>query len=290
MAANTKKASVLDFYAWKESGKKVNWITAYDYPQAVAAEQAGIDIILVGDSLGMIELGLPDTIPVTMDMCIHHCKAVRRGAPNTFIIGDMPFGSYQASDEEAVHNAQRFCKEAAVDAIKLEGGVKVASRIKAIADAGICVFGHIGLTPQSAGVMGGFKAQGKNIANARKIIDDAIAVESAGAMFLLVEGVPAQVMSIIRKIVQIPVYGIGAGSDCDGQVLVLGDALGLVEGSFTPKFAKRYAEVGAYMKKGIEEFIDEVNRGAFPAPANCYKAQASDEEFDELLAEYQTKG
>lgn len=289
MAANTKRPTILDLYAKKEKGEKATWITAYNFSQATAAQNAGIDMILVGDSLGMVELGLSGTIPVTMDQCIHHCKAVRRGAPYVFVIGDMPFLSYQTSDSDAVYNAGRFCKEAEVDAIKLEGGIRVASQIKAITDSGVCVFGHIGLTPQSSGIMGGFKAQGRNIESARKIIDDALAVEEAGAMVLLVEGVPTQVTEIITKVVKIPVYGIGAGPACDGQVIVIGDAMGFIEGGFTPKFAKRYTEVGAIMTKAMEQYADEVKKGIFPGPEYCYKAQASDEEFAALLKEYQHK-
>jgi len=194
-----KKKSIVDFYEMKKKGEKVAWITAYDFPMGSFAEQAGIDMILVGDSLGMVVLGYQGTIPVTMDDCISHCQAVRRGAPNTFIIGDMPFGSYQTSDEEAVRNACRFLKEADMDAIKLEGGIRVISKIKAISDAGIVVFGHIGLTPQSSGQLGGFKAQGRTVDSARELIKDALAIQEAGARALLLEAVPPELTEYICK-------------------------------------------------------------------------------------------
>ena len=193
-----KKKTVLDLYKMKADGVKASWITSYDMPFASFAEAAGIDMILVGDSLGMVVEGFQDTIPVTMDMCIQHCQAVRRGAPNTFVVGDMPFSSYQVSDEEAARNAIRFLKEGGVDAIKLEGGKTVASRIRAIRNCGILVFGHIGLTPQSSGALGGHKAQGRTVESARAVIEDALAVEAAGANFLLVEAVPLR--SLLRSI------------------------------------------------------------------------------------------
>ncbi len=206
-----KKKSVLDLMKMKKAGEKAAWITAYDYPTAMFAEAAGMDMLLVGDSLGMVTLGYSGTVPVTMEDCISHCQAVRRGAPNTWIIGDMPFGSYQSSDEQAVDNAVRFLKEADVDCIKLEGGVRVQSRIRAITDAGIAVIGHIGLTPQSSGQLGGFKAQGRDVKNARGVIEDALAVQESGAFALLVEAVPPELTEFIAKKLDIPVYSIGAG-------------------------------------------------------------------------------
>jgi 3-methyl-2-oxobutanoate hydroxymethyltransferase len=194
-----KKKSILDLIKMKKEGEQVAWITAYDFPTAMFAEQAGMDMILVGDSLGMVILGYNGTIPVTMEDCISHCQAVRRGAPKTWIIGDMPFGSYQSSDAQAVDSAVRFMKEADVDCVKLEGGVRVQTRIRAIADAGIPVIGHIGLTPQSSGQLGGFKAQGRDVKNARGVIEDALAVEAAGAFAILVEAVPPELTAFIAK-------------------------------------------------------------------------------------------
>lgn len=263
------KKSVIDLRQMKESGESVAWMTAYDYPMAQFSEAAGLDMILVGDSLGMIVMGYDGTIPVTMDDCIKHCQAVRRGAPNTFVIGDMPFGSYEASPEEAVHNAVRFLKEADVDAVKLEGGVRVAEQIQAIAKAGIVVFGHVGLTPQSAGVQGGFKAQGRTVESAKTVIEDAIAVEKAGAHFLLIEGVPDIVTEYIWKTLSIPVYSIGAGLSCDGQLLICGDMLGMFK-TFTPKFVKQYAQIADIATEAIKSYIDDVKNRTFPEDKHCY--------------------
>lgn len=279
-----KKKTILDLYKMKEAGEKAAWITAYDYPFASYAEKAGIDMILVGDSMGMIVYGFEGTIPVTMDMCIDHCKAVKRGAPNTYIIGDMPFGSYHDSVQDAVHNAVRFIKEGEVDAVKLEGGVSVADKVKAITQAGIVVFGHVGLTPQSSAAMGGFKAQGRTVESARAVIEDAIAVYEAGAKFVLLEGVPEEVCSFVHKILPVPVYGIGAGADCDGQVLVNGDVLGMFE-SFTPKFAKKYADIAGIATQGLAEFVKEVKNASFPASEHKYKISAEPEEFNRLFVE-----
>lgn len=281
-----KKKTILDFHNMKKSGEKVSWVTAYDFPTASFAEQAGIDMILVGDSLGMVVLGYSGTVPVTMDDCISHCKAVRRGAPNTFVIGDMPFGSYQSSDEEAVHNAVRFLKEADMDAIKLEGGRRVTSRIKAIADAGIVVFGHVGLTPQSSGQLGGFKAQGRTIESARELIKDAIAVEEAGAQALLLEAVPPEVTEFIAKKLTIPVYSIGAGLPCDGQLLICGDMLGQFQ-AFTPKFVKKYANVAEVVINAFKEYIDDVKNERFPEDKHVYHIKDSMEDFEKLFKEFE---
>ena len=207
-----KKKGRLEFVKMKQSGDKVAWVTAYDFPTASFAEQAGMDMILVGDSLGMVVLGYEGTIPVTMDDCIRHCQAVRRGAPNTFCVGDMPFLSYQISDEDAVRNAGRFMKEADMDAVKLEGGRRVISRIKALADAGILVMGHIGLTPQSSGQLGGFKAQGRDPESARELIRDALAIQEAGAYSILLEAIPPELTEYIAKKLEIPVYSIATAS------------------------------------------------------------------------------
>ncbi|GAB6145343.1 3-methyl-2-oxobutanoate hydroxymethyltransferase [Desulfocicer niacini] len=267
---NTKrKKTRFDFHKMKQSGEKAVWITAYDYPTAQFAEQAGMDMLLVGDSLGMCVYGYEGTVPVTMDQCIVHCEAVRRGAPNTFIIGDMPFLSYQVSREAAVLNAGRFHKEAGVDAIKLEGGIRVCEQIKAITDGGMLVMGHIGLTPQSSGQLGGFKAQGRTAETAMELIKDARAIEKAGAFALLVEAVPPEVCKIIRDELTIPVYSIGAGVDADGQLMISSDVLGVFQ-AFTPKFVKRYAELGTEIRRVFELYADEVKQAKFPAKEHTY--------------------
>ena len=281
-----KKKSLLDFYQMKKERTKITWITAYDYPIASFAETSGIDMILVGDSLGMVVYGYDGTVSVTMDECIIHCKAVRRGAPNVFLVGDMPFGSYHSSDSDAVANAVRFVKEANVDAIKLEGGVRVASKIKAIADAGIVVIGHIGLTPQSTGVLGGYKAQGRTADSAEAVIEDALAVQENGAKILLVESIPAELAKALTKIVTIPVLGIGAGADIDGQVLVCGDVLGYFE-AFTPKFVKKYANVAKIIKDAIKEYIEDIRTGKFPAAEQTYSVVPEEKEkFCKVLEKY----
>ncbi|MGD9569857.1 MAG: 3-methyl-2-oxobutanoate hydroxymethyltransferase [Sedimentibacter sp.] len=280
-----RKKTILNFYEMKEKGEKVSWVTAYDFPMASFAEQAGVDMILVGDSLGMVVLGYDGTIPVTMDDCISHCQAVRRGSPNTFVIGDMPFGSYQVSDENAVFNACRFLKEADVDAIKLEGGRRVVSKIKAISDAGIVVFGHIGLTPQSSGQLGGFKAQGRTIESARELIKDAMQVEQAGAKALLLEAVPPEVTEFIRNKLTIPVYSIGAGLPCDGQLVICGDMLGLFQ-AFTPKFVKKYADVATIITNAFKEYVEDVKNEKFPEDKHVYHIKDSIEDFEKLFKEF----
>jgi 3-methyl-2-oxobutanoate hydroxymethyltransferase len=263
------KKSILDLQAMKRRGEKAAWMTAYDAPTAACAEAAGLDMLLVGDSLGMCVYGFQDTLPVTMDMCLEHTRAVRRGAPNTFVIGDMPFLSYQTTVADAVLNAGRFLKEAGADAIKLEGGVRVADAIKAIAGAGIVVFGHIGLTPQSSGQLGGFKAQGRTLESAQVVLQDALAVQAAGAHALLVEAVAPEVTGVIHDRLEIPVYGIGAGPHCDGQVLIVSDVLGIFE-AFTPRFVKRYANLAEEMKRAFVQYAKEVRDGTFPGPEHVY--------------------
>jgi len=280
-----KKKSINDFYEMKKKGEKVSWITAYDFPMASFAEQAGLDMILVGDSLGMVVLGYQGTVPVTMDDCISHCQAVRRGAPNTFVIGDMPFGSYQVSDEEAVRNACRFLKEADMDAIKLEGGIRVLSKIKAISDAGIVVFGHIGLTPQSSGQLGGFKAQGRTVDSARELIKDALAIQEAGARALLLEAVPPELTDYLSHKLTIPVYSIGAGLPCDGQLIICGDMLGLFQ-AFTPKFVKKYANVAEVITNAFKEYVADVKEEKFPEDKHVYHAIDSKEAFEALFKEF----
>ena len=265
-----KKMSRLDLQKIKRDGQKAVWITAYDYWTASFAEEAGMDMILVGDSLGMCIYGYSGTVPVTMDQCIWHSEAVRRGAPNTFIIGDMPFLSYQVSVEDAVRNAGRFHKEAGVDAIKLEGGVRVCPQIQAIADGGMLVMGHIGLTPQSSGQQGGFKAQGRTAEAAQEVIEDALAIEAAGAFALLVEAVPPEVCAIIREKLSIPVYSIGAGWDADGQLMICSDVLGIFQ-AFTPKFVKKYESLGEKTVKAFKQYAQEARAGEFPKEEHAYK-------------------
>ena len=250
-------------------GQKAAWVTAYDYWTANFAETADVDMILVGDSLGMCVYGYDSTLPVTMDQCIYHSEAVRRGAPNTFVIGDMPFLSYQTSSDEAIRNAGRFHKEAAIDAVKLEGGRRACSQIEAISDAGMLVMGHIGLTPQSSGQLGGFKAQGRTAESAHELIKDAKAVQEAGAFAILVEAVAAEVCKIIRDELTVPVYGIGAGIETDGQVLVVGDLLGIFQ-AFTPRFAKKYANLAKHTIEAFAAYVEDVRSGSFPEPRHTY--------------------
>lgn len=277
------KKTVLDFLDMKRRGEKITFLTAYDHPVASFAEKAGIDMLLVGDSLGMVVYGLPGTVPVTMDEMIIHSRAVRRGAPNTFVIGDMPFMSYQSSVEKAVENAGRFLKEAGMDAIKLEGGRRVINQIKAIVDAGIPVMGHIGLTPQSSGQLGGFKAQGRTVEAARELILDAMAIQEAGAFSILLEAIPPEVGEAITERLSIPVLGIGAGIHCDGQLLINGDMLGLVE-AFTPKFVKKYANLAEVITKAISEYVREVRELRFPEEKHTYKMKEGEpEKLEEFL-------
>lgn len=258
------KKSILDFRRMKQNGEKIAWLTGYDYLTAKYEEKAGLDMILVGDSGGMVQLGYETTYPVTMNEMIQLSTAVRRGAPNTFIVGDMPYMSYQTSNEEAVYNAGRFTKEALCDAIKLEGGgPEICKRIKAIADVGILVFGHIGLTPQFAAQMGGYKAQGKSAEAAQRLLEEALRIQEAGACAILVEGVPEIVGKLITNKLSIPVLGIGAGSFTDGQLLIYADMVGYYD-NFTPKFVKKYAEVGKLLEQAFTEYVAEVRAGQFP--------------------------
>jgi 3-methyl-2-oxobutanoate hydroxymethyltransferase len=282
-----KKLMVHDFMRMKQEGDKITWITSYDYPTARFAEAAGMDMILVGDSLGMCVYGYESTVPVTMDQCIVHSEAVRRAAPNTFVVGDMPLGSYQVSDAEAARNAIRFLKEAGVDAIKLEGGKRVLSRIRAILDAGIVVIGHIGLTPQSSGQIGGHKAQGRTVESARLVIEDALAIEEAGAQMLLIEAVPPEVAGFITRKLKIPVFSIGAGGDCDGQLLIVSDLIGQFT-AFTPKFVKQYANVAEVVTNALKAYVDDVRNGAFPTDDHCYHMiKGEGEKLSRLIREYE---
>ncbi len=264
-----KKIMIGDLTKKKAEGKKITMLTAYDYPTAGAMDEAGIDIILVGDSLGMVVLGYDTTLPVTMDQMISHAQAVRRGAKYAFLIGDMPFMSYQASNEDAVRNAGRFLKEAGCEAVKLEGGIEALDRIKAIVNAGIPVMGHIGLTPQMISKLGGFKVQGKDLKSAQYLLDSAVALEKAGCFSVLFECMPSALAALITKKLSVPTIGIGAGPDCDGQVLVTHDLLGMFE-RFTPKFAKKYAALSAEMKRAFTEYARDVEGGKFPAEEHCF--------------------
>jgi len=279
-----KRKSIFDLYQMKDKEEKIAWLTSYDFPTARFAQTAGMEMILVGDSLGMCVYGYNGTIPVTMDQCIVHSEAVRRGAPDCFVVGDMPLGSYQASDEEAVNNAIRFLKEADMDAIKLEGGVRVASRIRAFTDAGVNVIGHIGLTPQSSGQLGGHKAQGRTAETAKLVVEDALAVQKAGAKMLLVEGVPPEVTKYIWETLNIPVMSIGAGPHCDGQLLIVSDLIGQFQ-AFTPKFVKKYCNVAEVITNAMKEYVDEVKAVKFPdEDTYCYHmVQGEEARFLELM-------
>ena len=268
------KNTVATFKKAKETGEKITMLTAYDYSTARLMDEAGVNSILVGDSLGNVMLGYENTLSVTMEDMIHHIKAVKRGVKNALIVGDMPFMSYQVSTEQAVENAGRLIKEGGADVVKLEGGADVCDQIKAIVKATIPVCAHLGLTPQSINAFGGFKVQGKSIEAAQKLIDDALAVEEAGAFAVVIEGVPAEIAAIITEKLSIPTIGIGAGAGCDGQVLIYQDMLAMFS-DFTPKFVKKYAEVGQIMSNAFKTFIKEVKDGTFPQKEHTYKIDSS---------------
>ena len=264
------KNTVSTFKEQKVKGDKITMLTAYDYSTAKLMDQSGINGILVGDSLGMVMLGYENTLPVTMEDMIHHTRAVTRGAKDALVVGDMPFMSYQVSVEEAMYNAGRLMKEGRCQAVKLEGGASVCPQIKAITAASIPVMAHIGLTPQSVNVFGGFKVQGKSEEGAKKLIEEAKAVEEAGAFAIVLECVPEKLAEIISESINIPTIGIGAGSGCDGQILVYQDMLGMVS-DFTPKFVKQFAKVGDVMKEAFAAYIEETKQGSFPAPEHTFK-------------------
>jgi len=264
-----KKITPVDVQTMKKEGKKISMLTAYDYPMAVLEDRAGIEVILVGDSVGMTVLGYENTLPVTMDEMIHHTKAVKKGVKYALIVGDMPFMSYNTAEKDAIFNAGRFMKEAGADAVKLEGGAAVKDIVKVIVKAGIPVMGHIGLTPQTISMLGGFKVQGKDAEAAQKIIDDALSLEDAGAFSVVLEAIPAPIAKRITERLAIPTIGIGAGVDCDGQVLVVHDMLGLFD-RFTPKFAKRYVNLSELTIKAFESYKDEVEKGAFPTDQHSF--------------------
>ncbi|GJL77989.1 MAG: 3-methyl-2-oxobutanoate hydroxymethyltransferase [Nitrospinaceae bacterium] len=256
----------------KKSRSKITALTAYDFCLARILDDTDIDIILVGDSLAMVSLGFPNTLPVTMDEMIAHTRAVARGVQNSLVVGDMPFMSYQVSDEQAIANAGRFLQEGGAAAVKLEGGVKIAEKVRAIVQVGIPVMGHIGLTPQSVHQFGGYKVQGKNLLQARQIKQDARELEKAGAFAVVLEGIPSDLAGEITDCLKIPTIGIGAGPHCDGQILVLHDLLGLTQ-DFTPKFVKRYADLNAEIKKAVGSYVEEVRSGAFPGKEHSYGSE-----------------
>lgn len=280
-----KKVTAHTLIEKKRAKQPITWLTAYDFPMAQFEEKAGIDIILAGDSIGMTTFGFDSTLPVTMDLLIPHTRAVRKGAPNVFLIGDMPYMSYQVCAQEAVRNAGRFMAECGCDAIKLEGGREVLDTVKAILRATIPVVGHLGLTPQSIAMLGGFKAQGRDAAAALRLIEDARMLEEAGVCMILLEAVPPEVAKIVTDRAQIPIVGIGAGPHVDGQCLIVHDMLGMFE-AFTPKFVKKYASIGEQIVAALKDFIQDVAKRGFPAPEHCYKMpEAEARKLEELLGQ-----
>ena len=266
---SSQKVLISDLQQKKKNKHPITMLTAYDYPSAILVDEAGVDIILVGDSVAMTVLGHPDTVSITVAEMVHHCKAVARGAKRAFLIGDMPFLSYQIDAKEAIRNAGRFIKEARMDAVKLEGGREVMESVRAIIDAGIPVMGHLGLTPQTATKLGGYKVQGKTEKSAKRMLEDAVALEQAGCFALVLEAVPSKLAEAITAEINIPTIGIGAGPACDGQVLVFHDILGLFD-QFTPKFVKQYANLREPILNAIRTYRQEVESGVFPADSHSF--------------------
>lgn len=281
-----KKITIPTLHAKKQRGEPITMITAYDYPGALAVDEAGVDLILVGDSLGMVVLGYESTVPVTMDEMISHTAAVKRGAKYAHIVGDMPFMSYQSDVKDAVRNAGRFLKEAGADSVKLEGGAEMAPTVKAIVDAGIAVMGHIGLTPQSASKLGGYRVQGKSRSGAHKLLDDALALQEAGAYAIVLETTPARVSEFVSKRLSIPTIGIGAGAGCDGQVLVFHDLLGYFD-RFSPRHNKRYANLKPIIVEAVKQYVSEVSIRAFPTDENSFAID--DAEFEAFVQAVQAR-
>ncbi len=281
-SSQRKKVTTRTFLQKKRRGEPIAMLTAYDYPMALAVDQAGIDSILVGDSLGMVVLGYENTLPVTMEEMLHHCRAVARGAKYPLLIGDMPFMSYQVSVKQAVRNAGRFLQEAKMDAVKLEGGRERADAIRAIVAAGIPVMGHLGLTPQSVHLFGGFRSQGRTADAARRMLKDGLILQEAGCFGIVIESVPARLAEFVSRRLEIPTIGIGAGVGCDGQVLVTHDLLGLFD-RFTPRFVKKYADLHGEIARALTAFRGEVEAGDFPAPEHTVKM--ADEEWEAFLEE-----
>ena len=269
MSQEQAKVTILDVQAKKDKGQPITMVTAYDYPTAVLADRAGIDLILVGDSLAMVVLGYENTVTVTMEEMLHHCRAVARGARHPLLVGDMPFMSYHLSPAQAVENAGRFLKEGHMDVVKLEGGQERAQAVRAIVDAGIPVMGHIGLTPQTISMLGGFRTQGRTVEAALKLMDDALALEETGCFSLVLEAIPDRVATLISERLRIPTIGIGAGPGCDGQVLVLHDMLGMFD-RFTPKFVKKYADFFEVGTKALQQYIQDVEQKVFPGPEHVF--------------------
>ena len=269
-----QRVSITKLKAMKKRGERIAMLTAYDYPGARLVEEAGVPIILVGDSLAMVVLGYDTTIPVTMEEMLHHVKAVVRGTHRAHIVADMPFMSYQADPQEALRNAGRMLKEGGAQSVKLEGGQHVAETVRVLVSSGIPVMGHLGLTPQSVNQFGGYKVQGKTQAGAEKLVDDAVALEQAGAYAMVLETIPAQLAQVITDKVSIPTIGIGAGPHCDGQVQVFHDMLGLFT-DFVPRHAKRYAQVGEVVKQAVAQYVTEVQDGAFPTERESFYVDES---------------
>ena len=280
--AQRKKATTHTLLQKKQHGEPITMLTAYDYPTALAVDQAGIDAILVGDSLGMVVLGYENTLPVTIDDMLHHCRAVARGARHALLIGDLPFMSYQVSVEQAVGNAGRFLQQAGMDAVKLEGGRERVDAIRAIVAAGIPVQGHLGLTPQSVHQLGGFRAQGRTAPAARRLLEDALMLQEAGCFSLVIESVPTRLAALVSQRLEIPTIGIGAGAGCDGQVLVTHDLLGLFD-RFTPRFVKQYADLHGVIAQALDAYRTEVETQRFPAPEHT--VDMPDAEWEAFLEE-----
>jgi 3-methyl-2-oxobutanoate hydroxymethyltransferase len=274
--APAKKVTVATLAALRARGEKAVFVTAYDYPTAVYADRAGVDMLLVGDSAAMTVLGLPTTVGITLDEMLVFTRAVCRGAKRAFVVGDLPFLSYQPSDEAAIRSGGAFIA-AGCDAVKCEGGQRVAQRVRAMTDAGIAVMGHLGLTPQSLGQLGGYRVQGKTLAAVERLTDDALALQDAGAFSVLLEAVPAEAAAYVRERVDILVYGIGAGPQVDGQLVISNDALGNFVGDIRPKFVKRYADVGTLVEASLRNYASDVRAQRFPAPEHCYPIDADEE-------------
>jgi 3-methyl-2-oxobutanoate hydroxymethyltransferase len=275
------RKTLAEIRSMKAEGKKISMLTAYDSSMARLLSSCEVDILLVGDSLGMVMLGYDSTVPVTMEEMLHHAKAVRRGAPDTFIIGDMPFGANHTGERDAVKNGIRFLKEAGSDAVKLEGGLEMCGVVRAVVDAGVPVMAHIGLTPQTASQLGGYKLQGKGLDDARRLLAEAKGLEDAGAFGLLIECIPDGLAQVISESITIPTVGIGAGVHCDGQVLVTHDLLGMFD-KFTPKFVKKYADLSPIIKESIQQYNTEVKTGSYPGSEHSF---ASGSDYRQLLIE-----
>jgi 3-methyl-2-oxobutanoate hydroxymethyltransferase len=280
--ADRKKVTILTLLGKKKRNEVISMLTAYDYPTALSLDRTEIDVILVGDSLGMVVLGFENTLPVTMGEMLHHCRAVARGVSSALTVGDMPFMSFQVSDREAVRNAGRFLQEAGMDTVKIEGGRERSETIRSIVSAGIPVMGHIGLTPQSVHKLGGFRGQGRDAETAKRLLEDAIILQDAGCYSIVLEAIPSRLGKLISERLEIPTIGIGAGKHCDGQVLVTHDLLGLFD-RFTPRFAKKYADFHAEMERAFSEFRMEVENKRFPEQEHSF--DMPDDEWESLLNE-----